>query len=575
MCVGLLASCVGSKADAQEQTPTQTISLVAVNEALKDEPEIADDDEALLANTDDMTPEAKSVYAFLLLDQAFHNDDEDALFEAVPILKELKASNGVWLEAGLWLFNHKSERTQEFVKQARELWPEDSSLLMLNAEVMKDENIDAAINLIRNYLKTHPEESNAKLGLAALILQKDKYNEAYQILETIKDNDRKPYVDLHTAKALIGMKRYDNAVSCLKRAIKNKPDLIEAYIELGELYENLGQINNAIKTYENLLKANFINKNVFLRLIRLSLEINEPERALRYFEAAPDDIPFTLACAEMFLNTKHYLQAETILKPLIERNDAPIDIYLLLAEISWEHLRNLDVALSYIDKMPASYQQSSNTILLRVHLLAKADRKDEALAVVRQGKKIFSDETKFWDLEARILMAQDKLTEAINVLREATAKWPDDMNMLLLMGNILDEAGDKKAALKLMEQIIDREPNNFQALNYVGYSLADANRDLDRAITLLERAIKLAPDRPYIIDSLAWAYYRSGRKTDALREIRRAVKLPSSIDPTIWEHYGDIAKSLSLTQEAREAYAKALELKPDNAEVLRKKISQL
>ena len=207
--------------------------------------------------------------------------------------------------------------------------------------------------------------------------------------------------------------------------------------------------------------------------------------------------------------------------------------------------------------------------------MAKAERKEEALDCARKGKSLFNDETKFWEAEARILTVQEKIPEALDVMRDAVKKWPNDMNILFLMGNILDESGDKKAAMQLMEQIIEREPDNFQALNYVGYTLADGNRELERAVALLERAIQLAPDRPYIVDSLAWAYYRAGRKADALREIRRAVKLAASIDPAIWEHYGDIAESLSLKQEAKDAYSKALELKPDNAEALRKKMSNL
>ncbi len=60
-----------------------------------------------------------------------------------------------------------------------------------------------------------------------------------------------------------------------------------------------------------------------------------------------------------------------------------------------------------------------------------------------------------------------------------------------------------------------------------------------------------------------------------MTQIRRAVKLGERIDPSIWEHYGDIAARLGLKDEARTAYSKALELKPANAEALRQRLSQL
>ena len=126
-----------------------------------------------------------------------------------------------------------------------------------------------------------------------------------------------------------------------------------------------------------------------------------------------------------------------------------------------------------------------------------------------------------------------------------------------------------------MEQLITKHPDNYQALNYVGYTLAEENRDLDRALTLLVRADEIAPNQSYIVDSLAWAYFKAGKIDDALKEIRRAVTLDEHTDASIWEHYGDIAARAGLKDEARAAYQKAMELKPDNAEALRQRLSHL
>ena len=114
-----------------------------------------------------------------------------------------------------------------------------------------------------------------------------------------------------------------------------------------------------------------------------------------------------------------------------------------------------------------------------------------------------------------------------------------------------------------------------QALNYVGYTLAEENRDLERAVKLLVRADELSPNQSYIVDSLAWALFKSGRQEEALKEIRRAVKLGDQVDSSIWEHYGDIALRSGLKDEARKAYQKALDLKPANAEALRQRLSTL
>ena len=124
-----------------------------------------------------------------------------------------------------------------------------------------------------------------------------------------------------------------------------------------------------------------------------------------------------------------------------------------------------------------------------------------------------------------------------------------------------------------MDDILKKQPDTFQALNYVGYSLAEENRELDRALQLLTRADALAPDQSYIIDSLAWALFRAGKAEEALTKIRRAVSLEGPVDATIWEHYGDIARHLGHAAEARRAYQKALDLKPANADALRQRLA--
>lgn len=559
------SGCVGSRADAQEtQAPLQVSdSEQGLGERLPVLPQ------------HEFTEEAKSVYAFLLCDQAFRNEDEAALLEATDILKDLHTPAPIWMEAGIWLLGRKSPMAVSFLETAYQTWPNDTSLLMLYAEALKEKGANnQAKQLVSDFLVKNPGTPDALLELAILEISEQHYDKALEQLKSIARSERTPLVELNMGKALAGLLRFDEAIPYLLRAHQAMPDLPEALLELGRVYERTNQWEKAVKSYEDVLKTNFPSKNILLKLISLCLQQKKPEKALRYLADAPNDIPFQLIVADMFIDAKNYLQATTILEPIVQKPDAPVEVYLLLADLTWEHLHDLPRALSWLDKMPEEYRQSSNALLLRVHLLARAEEKEQAVHCAREGKKRFPDETKFWEAEARILASQKKTQQALQVMQQAVKRWPEDMSMLFLMGNILDESGDKKAAFKLMEAIIEREPNNFQALNYVGYTLAEANEQIDRAVTLLERATGLAPDRAYIVDSLAWAYYRAGRTKDALREIRRAVTLGSRIDAAIWEHYGDIAHSSGLAEEARKAYAKALELEPDNAEELRKKLSR-
>ena len=289
----------------------------------------------------------------------------------------------------------------------------------------------------------------------------------------------------------------------------------------------------------------------------------------------PATVPFKLTVASMFMDSRHYLQAESLLKQIVADGGAPGDVYLLLADLAYEQRRDLSMALSWLDKMPPTSKSSGRARLLRAQLLAEAGQNDNALKVVRQGRKDFAEIPDFQEFEIRLLARQKQMTDALKVAREAVKTWPDNTDLAFLLGSLLDETGDKKGAFTVMEGILTSHPDNYQALNYVGYTLAEESRELERAVKLLVRANELSPDQAYIVDSLAWALFKSGRLEEALSEIRRAVKLGDQVDPSIWEHYGDIAQRMGLKDEARKAYQKALDLKPANAETLRQRLSTL
>lgn len=101
-----------------------------------------------------------------------------------------------------------------------------------------------------------------------------------------------------------------------------------------------------------------------------------------------------------------------------------------------------------------------------------------------------------------------------------------------------------------MEQLAVSHPDFAPALNYVGYSLAERGKELDRALDLLQRAVKLSPNHGYVLDSLAWAQFPQGMTARGVGDISRAVVLPDGNDAAIWDHYGDIAAAQGRREEA-------------------------
>ena len=98
---------------------------------------------------------------------------------------------------------------------------------------------------------------------------------------------------------------------------------------------------------------------------------------------------------------------------------------------------------------------------------------------------------------------------------------------------------DNFSAEKMFRQVLDFDPTNASALNYLGYMLADRNVRLQEAQDLIKRAVTSEPNNYAFLDSLGWVYYRMNRLDEAQRELERSLQLMAK-DPTIHDHLGDV-----------------------------------
>lgn len=525
---------------------------------------------------DNLSPQARETYAYLLFIQALLDEDEAALLDVTPELATTSAPVSLWVDGGVWLMGRKSPNSVIFLENALRSYPDELPLNLLYSEALAQHGMaEKGASIMRAYSEAHPDALDAKLQLALLLVKDKKFSEARELLDAIPAEVADPLIPYYKARALIGMNRKSEAVPYLKKAVKAMPEFDEALVELAAIYEEEGNYREARATYEKLLKFNYAPQQALLNIISLSLKLNQPERAAQYALKGPDSASFKLRAANMFMESRHLLQAERLLKQVAAMEDAPYEVYMLLAELVFEQRRDLNAALAWLDKTPADSQGAGKARLLAVQLMAEAGKYDRAIETVDKDIAAFPDMPEFWDMKIRLLARAKKTAEALEIAREATKKWPDSTQLAFLLGSVLDDRGQKKEALEVMEGILKKQPENFQALNYVGFSLAEENRDLQRALELLSRADQLSPNQAYIVDSLAWALFRAGRVEEALTQIRRAVGLGDTPDPAIWEHYGDIAAQRGEKEEARKAYRKAIELKPANMKDIRKRLSNI
>lgn len=133
------------------------------------------------------------------------------------------------------------------------------------------------------------------------------------------------------------------------------------------------------------------------------------------------------------------------------------------------------------------------------------------------------------------------------------------------LGVALEQLGQTEDAETHLETAIAQNPNDAFALNYLGYWWADQGRNLEQAIALIERAVRLRPDSGYFVDSLGWVHFRLGDADKAVGLLEQATALEPS-DFEIIGHLGDVYWYLNRYDEARFKWRLALSLAKDKAE---------
>ena len=207
----------------------------------------------------------------------------------------------------------------------------------------------------------------------------------------------------------------------------------------------------------------------------------------------------------------------------------------------------------------------------RAEVLSKAGREAEARKIL--SGLTAGDETSAL-AAAQAWQRLEKYQESIPVLEKLAAAHPDQVPTGFLLGAAYERSGQRDKAVDEFRRVLKVDPDFHAALNYLGYTYAEAGVNLDEALKLVTRAVALEPDNGAYVDSLGWTYYRLGRPEQARNYLERAARLEPE-DATLQEHLGDVYVALGQKERARQAYQRALDIGGDNADQVRRKLGGL
>ncbi|MCP1471009.1 tetratricopeptide (TPR) repeat protein [Sphingobium sp. OAS761] len=159
----------------------------------------------------------------------------------------------------------------------------------------------------------------------------------------------------------------------------------------------------------------------------------------------------------------------------------------------------------------------------------------------------------------RLLAQADDFDGAAAAFRAAQAGYADDKmpwTLLLFEGSALEQGQHWNKARAVLERAARIAPNEPVILNYLGYAQIERRQNIDEALALLKRASALKPQDPSITDSLGWAQFVTGHVDAALPVLERAAAAAPA-DVTINEHLGDALWTAGRRYEARYAWRAA------------------
>jgi len=237
---------------------------------------------------------------------------------------------------------------------------------------------------------------------------------------------------------------------------------------------------------------------------------------------------------------------------------------LSLADL-YESLKKPDLAIKVYDRIPPSPLRRNADIQVASDL-DQLERTDEAK---KRLEHLIAEHPK--DTEAivafgNILRGRKQFAECADVYGKAIANVPkpekSNWVMFYFRGICYERSKQWPNAEVDLKKALELYPDQPLVLNYLGYSWVDQGVHMDEGMNMIRRAVEQRPDDGYIVDSLGWAYFRTGNYAEAVKNLERAVELKPE-DPTINDHLGDAYWRVGRALEARFQWSHAKDLNPD------------
>lgn len=413
----------------------------------------------------------------------------------------------------------------------------------LHALFSRQKDKQAVLDLVAELADAYPALPEARFAVAQVASQAGQMPRALAAIEAVL-RQKPEWETAALLKAQMLHKKDGEAAAqaFLGEYLKAHPEAREVRLAYAKQLARAGQLPESRAEFERLIRDTPDNPEAHFTLALVAMQTNDLASARAGFVRALD---------------LGYGEADVV------------RFYLGQIEEAGKDYEN---AIFWFKQISEGRQRFDSQLRVAV-LLGRLGRVQDArdwligMAVQDDNERIQVIQT-----EALVLREAKNHQEAFAVLSRALEKLPESQDLLYDRAM----AAEKLDRLEVLEQdlrrLIQLKPDHAHAYNALGYTLADRTDRLPEAVGLLEQALKLSPEDPFILDSMGWALFKMKRLAESVDYLRRAYT--SRADPEIAAHLGEALWVKGERDEARKVWQGSLKSHPDN-ETLREVQSRL
>lgn len=442
-----------------------------------------------------------------------------------------------FLANGLMRSGKSDAAAQEFELILVALNDAKQSYIRVASQLAREKNQDAALDVMGKVAHKHADEPYALLAYAQLAA---RYN------QTPLASDQ------------------------VDAALKLKPNWPDALVLRAHIWQMQNKVDEALGIYTNALSGPLAeNPNVRMAYARLLLDIKRFDEAYVQYtklaEREPGNGDVLYATALLALQTNHFDQAEKLLLQLLKLRERTFEASYYLGQIA-EKNNFAEEAMDWYDQV-SSGEFYLNARLRTSALMAKQGLVEEALTKLHAITTSTPQESmQLYLMEGDIYLEAGNHQKAYDIYEKALTEMPDSTNLLYAHAIAAEKLNRLDTAERDLRNVLKLDPNNVQALNALGYTLADRTNRYSEALGLIQRAMTLDPKDAAIIDSMGWVQFRLGNHNEAINYLRQALELTQ--DSEVAAHLGEVLLAAGKKDEAINVLSSALKTWPDNKSII-------